>query len=84
MPMNTYIATFYTHFGAVRFSRTCQVQGVPCKLMPVPRKLSSSCGTCARFQAQAYEHLLCEEVEHVFLLQDGETPQMIYANSQDS
>ena len=33
-----FIATFYSHFGAIRF-------------MPVPRNLSSSCGTCARFEA---------------------------------
>ena len=82
--MQTYIATFYTHFGAMRFSKICQSQGIPCKLMPVPRKLSSSCGTCARFQAQDYQELLSEEVEHLFLLGEGEEPQMIYANSLDS
>lgn len=44
-----YIATFYSHFGAIRFHKQCAQQGVEVRLMPVPRALSSSCGTCARF-----------------------------------
>ncbi|MCR5684200.1 MAG: DUF3343 domain-containing protein [Lachnospiraceae bacterium] len=48
--MNTYIATFYSHFGAVRFARELQTHGIHVSLGPVPRFLSSSCGTCAEFQ----------------------------------
>ena len=44
----TYIATFYSHFGAIRFKKLCQAAGMPAELMPVPRNLSSSCGTCVR------------------------------------
>ena len=44
------IATFFSHFGAERFRRLCQARGVEVELMPVPRSLSSSCGTCARFE----------------------------------
>ena len=44
-----YIATFYSHFGAVRFRRLCESRGLEAKMMPVPRNLSSSCGTCVRF-----------------------------------
>lgn len=47
--MKHYIATFYSHFGAVRFFHTCQEIGCEAKLMPVPRTLSSSCGTCVSF-----------------------------------
>lgn len=43
------IATFFSHFGAVRFRRLCRARGIEVELMPVPRSLSSSCGTCARF-----------------------------------
>lgn len=49
--MNEYIATFYSHFGAVRFRKDMQKQGLAATLMPVPRNLSSSCGTCASFLA---------------------------------
>lgn len=45
-----YIATFYSHFGAIRFQKQCAQRGVAVRLMPVPRALSSSCGTCARFE----------------------------------
>lgn len=43
-----YIATFYSHFGAIRFKRLCDKEQIPAKCMPVPRNLSSSCGTCVR------------------------------------
>lgn len=63
----TYIATFYSHFGAIRFKRLCQEKGIPAQIMPVPRDLSSSCGSCVRYE----EALPCpasrypEEVEQV-------------------
>lgn len=47
--MKTFIATFYSHFGAIHFSKLCENRGIEAKMMPVPRKLSSSCGTCVRF-----------------------------------
>ena len=47
--MADYIATFFTHYDAVRFSRGLQQAGIAAALAPVPRRLSSSCGTCARF-----------------------------------
>ena len=31
--MNQYIATFFTHFGAVRFSRTLKEQGIDAYLL---------------------------------------------------
>ena len=46
------LATFFSHFGAVRFRRLCRGRGVAVELMPVPRSLSSSCGTCARFEGE--------------------------------
>lgn len=45
----TYIAAFFSHFGATRFRRLCKDKNVCVELMPVPRAISSSCGTCARF-----------------------------------
>jgi hypothetical protein len=43
-----YIATFYSHFGAIRFKKEAPGIKAP-RLMPVPRSLSSSCGTCVQF-----------------------------------
>ena len=48
MPVR-YVATFFSHFGATRFRRLCRERRVACRLAPVPRSLSSSCGTCAFF-----------------------------------
>ena len=45
----TYIATFFSHFDAVQFGRVAKDNGIDAKLMPVPRKISSSCGTGAQF-----------------------------------
>lgn len=61
-----YIATFYSHFGAIRFQRECRREGMQAQLMPVPRDLSSSCGTCVRFMAQKQvnpSHFTTEEME---------------------
>ncbi len=43
-----YIVTFFSHFGAIRFKKEWEKAGHPAILMPVPRNLSSSCGTCVR------------------------------------
>ena len=49
--MNDYIATFFTHHDALVYKRDLDKIKVKAKLMPVPRKLSSSCGTCISFKA---------------------------------
>ena len=69
-----YIATFYSHFGAVRFMRLCRSQGLPARMAPVPRDLSSSCGTCVFYQGDAPcpSGTWPEEVEQAAqVLQDG-------------
>ena len=50
--MGDYIATFFSHFGAMSFKKKCEKEGYPATIMPVPRNLSSSCGTCVRFEAE--------------------------------
>ena len=51
----TCIATFYSHFGAIRFKRACDRCGWPARMMPVPRTLSSSCGTCVQYEGDCPE-----------------------------
>ena len=60
----TCVATFFSHFGAIRFKRACDAHGIPASLMPVPRSLSSSCGTCVRYEG-ALPAALSDEVEQV-------------------
>ena len=61
------IATFYSHFGAVRFRKLCTEAGWTASMAPVPRSLSSSCGTCVRFTGSAMSPVLPvpEEVEQI-------------------
>ena len=47
----TYIATFFMHFGAIRYHKMCKSMGYNAITMPVPRNLSSSCGTCVKYDA---------------------------------
>ena len=44
-----YIATFYTHAAALMTNRTLSRKGILSRLGPVPRALSSSCGTCVMY-----------------------------------
>lgn len=46
-----YLVTFFTHFDAMAYQhylKQYQINGI---LMPVPRKVSSSCGTCLVFSS---------------------------------
>ena len=50
--MHEYIATFHTHLAALMTSRSLTGLGLKARMMPVPRKLSSSCGTCVQYLAE--------------------------------
>jgi len=65
--MNVYIATFSSHFGAMMYFKALKKQGLPAKLMPVPRKVSSSCGTCVRYEHVAVVDLDDCELDGVYL-----------------
>ena len=62
-----YIATFYSHFEAVRFKKICDRVGMKARMMPVPRDLSSSCGTCVRYEGDdpCPGGIYYEEIEQV-------------------
>ena len=65
--MNEYIATFHTHLSALMTSRALTELGIQARMMPVPRKLSSSCGTCVRYLSEdANLSSMDEDVEAVY------------------
>lgn len=68
--MEEYIATFYSHFGAIRFKKACEGAGLTAVVMPVPRNLSSSCGTCVKFKARGEASIpeKNEELEQIVLV----------------
>lgn len=63
------IATFFSHFGAIRFKKYCEKQGWNARVMPVPRDLSSSCGTCVRYEGECPAEIP-EEVEQIAAVTD--------------
>lgn len=65
--MSRYIATFYSHFGALSYCKELQKQGLLAKPMPVPRKVSASCGTCVFYEAANPVILNDYELEAIYL-----------------
>ena len=61
----TYIATFYSHFGAIHCKKLCEAQGLSARAMPVPRNLISSCGTCVRWEGEIPAAMPTEETEQI-------------------
>lgn len=47
--MKRYVATFHTHLSAMMTGKNLEKNSITFSFEPVPRKLSSSCGTCIRF-----------------------------------
>ena len=61
-----YIATFYTHHAALVTQRAMAKAGLKARMMPVPRALSSSCGTCVGYVADSpCLHLIHQDMEQV-------------------
>ena len=56
----------YSTSHALRAEKVLTKAGIPCKLIPVPRHLSSDCGVCIRIQRANQEAALqALEVAHV-------------------
>ena len=80
--MNDYIATFHTHLAAIMAHRALGALNISARMMPVPRALSSSCGTCVRYSADdANIKAMGEDCESGFMVQPGkrEEYELIYS-----
>ena len=65
--MKDYVATFHTHLSALMTNRNLKGSGVDARMMPVFRKLSSSCGTCVVYRALGpCLEQMDEDVERVY------------------
>jgi len=81
--MNEYLATFYTHYGAVKFFKYCEANAVGARQAPVPRQLSASCGVCVVFTSPSWEIVKdAEDMEACFLCEAGGYRQ-IYSDKHD-
>ena len=65
--MNEYVATFYTHLSAMLTCRALQQAGLTARMAPVPRTLSTSCGTGVFYEGEDLQRdCLDEDTEKVF------------------
>ena len=70
--MNEYLAIFYTHFAAICTARSLEQSGVSARLLPVPRQVSASCGTCVRYAAgDPCMERMAKDTECVYRVTDG-------------
>ena len=51
------VVTFRTTTGAMAMERLCREQGVPGRLIPVPRSITAGCGMCWAAPPDAREAL---------------------------
>ena len=70
-----YLLTFRSTSGAIEVERFCKEQGIPGRLIPVPREISASCGlSWAVLQEEkdcleVVEREFAEEIEGKWLLE---------------
>lgn len=68
-----FVATFHTHLSALMTSRALEREGHMARMAPVPRSLSSSCGTCVFYTApDLCRDCLDEDTERVYEIRDGQ------------
>lgn len=70
--MNRYIATFHTHYSATRTAKNLTDAGISAQMAPVPRVLSTSCGTCVYYEAETPQaELMHTDYEGLYLIENG-------------
>lgn len=78
-----YIATFYTHSGAIKFERFMKQKGIQVILMPVPRKFSSNCGIAAKVKYnENIRDIIIADIEKIFTT-EGDQARLVYDSDMD-
>ena len=71
--MEQYVATFHTHLAALRSCNALKKGGAGgARLAPVPRRLSSSCGTCVFYEAEGPQLASMDRDLEAVYLREGE------------
>ena len=79
--MKEYVATFHTHLSALITDRNLKAVSIDSRMMPVFRKLSSSCGTCVVYEADGpCLEQMDEDVEGVYEIVGDEAYTLLYRN----
>ena len=65
--MRKFVATFHTHLSAMLTYKALGEAGIDARMAPVPRSLSSSCGTCVKYvSADSRLDIMDRDVEAVY------------------
>lgn len=59
------VMTFHSTHHALNFEKALKKEGIDIRLMPVPRQVSSSCGTAAEFPCEKQKDILkiCDDLD---------------------
>jgi hypothetical protein len=78
--MNQFIATFHSQYGAVQFLKHARDYHIDCRLAPVPRILSSSCGTCAYYTYKDWNPgFVMKDLESIYKASDT-SYELVFSN----
>lgn len=71
--MTAYLALLHTQSSAIKFSRKLSQAGIENETMPVPRKLSTSCGIAVKFFTDTeVEEVLFEGISNIYEIKSGQ------------
>lgn len=74
------VITFFTHHSAMVTCKALKASGINSKMAPVPRELSSSCGTCVIADTDMVEGALLDEDTEAMYSFDGKNYTEILRN----
>ncbi len=74
------VITFFTHHSAQLTHKTLKQNGITSKMAPVPRELSSSCGSCVVVDVDEIDTTLLDEDYEAVYKQSGKSYIKISAN----
>lgn len=76
-----YTIVFHTQSGALKFDSKMKKLNIPCTLQPVPRKLSSSCGICAKLSyTDNPVNLMEPEIERIYKDMTSNQYELLFEN----
>ncbi len=74
------VITFFTHHSAMMTHKALKRENINSRMAPVPRELSSSCGSCVIAEVDGIDVMLCDEDYEAVYKSDGKGYIKIYSN----
>ncbi|MFV0504563.1 MAG: DUF3343 domain-containing protein [Lachnospirales bacterium] len=78
--MREYIVTFHTHLSAIKTSKA--LSNLNPIIAPVPRKISSSCGSCLRINCDQLDFKKLDRDAHKVFLINGEEYKLVWLGEE--